>query len=128
MEEAFYKPFADWLVNELEECTKAVPVGRNIFKDKWGTPDVVGVREPRKSDISKFPTDIVSAEIKLDSTGLITAFEQACAYLLYLLPIKIGYKWWAKEIEKLCVSTFPTFPTFLDHLRDEGQVGLSGIG
>ncbi len=82
-EELFYKPFADWLVNELEECTKAIPVGRNLFKDKWGTPDVVGVREPRKSDIIKFPTDIVSAEIKLDSSGLITAFGQACAYRLF---------------------------------------------
>lgn len=53
-EQAFYEPFADWLVNELEECTKAMPVGGNRFKDKWGTPDVIGVREPRKSDIVKF--------------------------------------------------------------------------
>jgi hypothetical protein len=82
-EELFYRPFADWLVNDLEECTKAIAVGGNTFKDKWGTPDVIGVREPRKSDIIKFPTDIVSAEIKLDSTGLITAFGQACAYRLF---------------------------------------------
>ncbi|GAH76754.1 unnamed protein product, partial [marine sediment metagenome] len=34
-EEQFYKPFADWLVNELEECTKAMPLGGNKFKDKW---------------------------------------------------------------------------------------------
>lgn len=82
-EKAFYRPFADWIVNELEECTKAVPIGGNIFKDKWGTPDVVGVRESRKSDIIKFPTEIVSAEIKIDTTGLITAFGQACAYRLF---------------------------------------------
>ena len=82
-EKAFYEPFADWLVNELEECTKAIQVGGNLFKDKWGTPDVIGIREPKKSDIIKFPTEIVSAEIKLDSASLITAFGQACAYRLF---------------------------------------------
>jgi hypothetical protein len=56
---------------------KAIPVGGNLFRDKWGTPDVIGVREPRKSDIIKFPTEIVSAEVKLDPAGLITAFGQA---------------------------------------------------
>jgi hypothetical protein len=82
-ENAFYEPFARWLINELEECTKAIPVGGNIFRDKWGTPDVIGIREPKKSDIIKFPTEIVTAEIKVDSTNLITAFGQACAYRLF---------------------------------------------
>lgn len=82
-EEQFYEAFAEWLVKELEECTKAIPVGGNLFKDKWGTPDVVGVREPKKSDIVKLPTEIVSAEVKIDSAGLITAFGQACAYRLF---------------------------------------------
>jgi len=82
-EDDFYESFADWLINELEECTKAIAVGGAKFKDKWGTPDVIGIREPRKSDIVKFPTEIVSAEIKLDTTELITAFGQACAYRLF---------------------------------------------
>ncbi len=82
-EEDFYKPFADWLVNELEECTKVIPLGGNRFKDKWGTPDVIGIREPRKSDIIKPPTEIVSAEIKIDTGNLITAFGQACSYKLF---------------------------------------------
>ncbi len=82
-EEDFYQPFADWLVYELEECTKAIPLGRSKFKDKWGTPDIIGVREPRKSDIIKPPTEIVSAEVKLDATNLITAFGQACSYKLF---------------------------------------------
>lgn len=82
-EEQFYSPFASWLVNELEECTKAVSLGGNRFKDKWGTPDVIGVREPRKSDIIKSPTEVVSAEVKIDPAGLITAFGQACAYRLF---------------------------------------------
>jgi len=82
-EEQFYKPFADWLVNELEECTKAMPLGGNKFKDKWGTPDVIGKREPRRSDIIKAPTEIVSAEIKAETKDLITAFGQACSYKLF---------------------------------------------
>lgn len=82
-EQTFYEPFADWLVNELEECTRAIPVGGNKFKDKWGTPDVIGIREPRKSDIIKFPTEIVTGEVKIDSAGLITAFGQVCAYRLF---------------------------------------------
>lgn len=82
-EEDFYKPFAIWLVNELEECTKAIPLGGNRFKGKWGTPDVIGKREPLRSDIIKTPTEIVSAEIKIDTRDLITAFGQACAYKLF---------------------------------------------
>ena len=82
-EEDFYQPFAEWLINELEECTKAIPLGGNKFKDKWGTPDVIGIREPRRGDIIKPPTEIVSAEIKIDTGNLITAFGQACSYKLF---------------------------------------------
>ena len=82
-EENFYKPFAEWLINELEECTNAIPLGGSKFKDKWGTPDVIGIREPRKSDIVKMPTEIVSAEIKLDTSNLISAFGQSCSYKLF---------------------------------------------
>ena len=39
-------------MKELEECTKAIAVGGAVFKDKWGTPDVVGIREPKKSDMA----------------------------------------------------------------------------
>jgi hypothetical protein len=82
-EEDFYAPFAEYLVKELEECTKAIPVGGNRFKDKWGTPDVVGVMKPRPSDILAFPEEIISGEVKVDDTGLITAFGQACSYKLF---------------------------------------------
>lgn len=82
-EEKFYKPFSDWLVNEIEECTKAIPLGGNKFRDKWGTPDVIGKREPLRSDIVKSPTEIISAEIKSDTRDLITAFGQACSYKLF---------------------------------------------
>jgi len=82
-EEDFYAPFADWLVNELEDCTKAIPLGRNKFKDKWGTPDVIGKRESKRSDILQAPIEIVSAEIKSEVNQLITAFGQACSYRLF---------------------------------------------
>lgn len=48
-----------------------------------GTPDVVGIRESKRSDIVPFPTEIIAAEIKTDSAGLITAFGQACAYKIF---------------------------------------------
>ncbi len=79
----FYHPFADWLKNELEEVTHAIPLGGNTFKDKWGTPDVIGKSESGRRDIIKGLTEIVSAEIKTDAAQLITAFGQACAYKLF---------------------------------------------
>lgn len=82
-EEDFFAPFAEWIKNELEECTKAIPLGRNKFKDKWGTPDVLGIRKSKAGDILQYPTEIVSAEITLDSNALITAFGQACSYRLF---------------------------------------------
>jgi hypothetical protein len=82
-EEAFYPPFAEWLVVELDECTKAIPVGGNILGGKFGTPDVIGVRKPAGGDIIKAPIEIVSAEIKIATAGLVTAFGQACSYTLF---------------------------------------------
>jgi len=79
----FYAQFADWLVNEIEDATQAIPLGGNIFKDKWGTPDVIGKQESRRSDIIKGPTEIISAEIKTETLQLVTAFGQACAYKLF---------------------------------------------
>lgn len=82
-EDQFYTPFADWLVNEVEECTKAIALGGHRFRDRWGTPDVIGKREPKRSDIIQGAIEIVSAEIKGDATQLVTAFAQACAYCLF---------------------------------------------
>ena len=81
-EEDFYKPFAAWLL-AMDECTKAIALGANRFADKWGTPDVIGKRAPRASDIIKAPVEIVSAEVKADTKELITAFGQACSYKLF---------------------------------------------
>jgi len=82
-EEEFYESFAEYITTDLEECTKAIALGGNRFKDKWGTPDVVGVLAPKPSDIFKLPPEIVSAEVKNDVSSLITAFGQACSYRLF---------------------------------------------
>ena len=81
-EKEFYEAFAEWLI-EFEGCTKAMPLGGNCFGDKWGTPDVVGVRKSAPDDILRTPEVIVAAEIKVASVSLITAFGQACAYKLF---------------------------------------------
>lgn len=82
-EEHFYVQFADWVQNEAEEVTQAIPLGGNLFRDRWGTPDVIGKKESRRSDVIKAPTEIVAAEIKVDLQQVVTAFGQACAYRLF---------------------------------------------
>lgn len=82
-EEIFYPLFATWLKNELEDVTHAIALGGNAFRDRWGTPDVLGKVESRPSDVIKGPTSIVAAEIKVDTAGLVTGFGQACAYRLF---------------------------------------------
>jgi hypothetical protein len=82
-EQDFYAAFAEYLLSDLEEVTKCIPLGGCVFQDKWGTPDVIGIRKSLESDVVKFPTEIVTAEIKIDPRGLITAFGQACAYRLF---------------------------------------------
>jgi hypothetical protein len=83
IEEDFYYSFADYLMNDLDECTLAIPLGGNRFQDKWGTPDVFGVYKFSETDPIKPLVEIVSAEIKTDTNQLITAFGQACAYKLF---------------------------------------------
>lgn len=82
-EASFYQPFADWLVSDIEECTAAISLGGNRFKEKWGTPDVFGIFKGRDIDVIKLPIEVVAAEIKTNTNQLITAFGQACAYRLF---------------------------------------------
>jgi len=82
-EEHFYDPFAKWLTEDMEECTRAISLGGAIGKKRrWSTPDVVGIYEPDVSDIIKFEREIITAEIKLQDDP-ITAFGQAVAYKLF---------------------------------------------
>lgn len=82
-EDVFYPLFAGWLKDELEEVSKAIPLGGSVFKDRWGTPDVIGISEGSRSDLIKGPTTIVAAEIKSDTSSLLIGFGQACAYKLF---------------------------------------------
>lgn len=108
-EEVFYKPFADYLVNDLEECTKAIPLGGNRFQDKWGTPDVIGAYRILGLGHIQPPIEIVSAEIKIDIRQLITSFGQACSYKLfshkvYLVIPKDSNGTDIKRMESLCLK------------------------
>ncbi|HFL3236632.1 TPA: hypothetical protein ACG3KH_004065 [Clostridioides difficile] len=112
-EEGFYQPFADWLTDEIEECTNAIPLGGNRFRDKWGTPDVIGIRESRRSAVIQFPIEIVAAEVKVDTRDLITAFGQASAYKLF------------------CHKSYIVIPSQSDKAdvtRLDGLCRISGIG
>lgn len=82
-EEDFYEPFANWLKDEVEEATIAKAIGGNLFGGKWGTPDVMALYRPRKTDPIQFTEEVIAAEIKIDTSSLITAFGQACAYKLF---------------------------------------------
>lgn len=82
-EEEFYQPFADYLKNDLDEATKAVPVGGSGFKVKWGTPDVVGIFRPQIGAILPFEPEVVTAEVKVNPDQPVTAFGQAAAYRLF---------------------------------------------
>lgn len=108
-EKDFYKLFADYLVNDLEECTKAVPLGGNRFQDRWGTPDVIGTYRILGIGHIQPPIEVISAEIKTDVNQLITSFGQACSYKLfshkvYLVIPKDARSMDIKRIESLCIK------------------------
>jgi hypothetical protein len=106
-EAQYYESFRYWLISDAEEVSDAVVVGGNMFKSKWGTPDVIGVHKPRAGDLIKFPIEIVSAEIKTDPNQSIIAFGQACAYRLFshktyiVMPNTIGRED-RERLEALC--------------------------
>lgn len=131
-EEDFYAAVAEYLTDDLEECTKSIPLGGCVFKDKWGTPDVIGIRRPRESDIIKHPAEIISAEVKTDTGNLITAFGQACSYRLFshrsylVVPGSAATEDLAR-LESLCIACGlglilfdrrnPTLPNFVLRVR-----------
>ena len=82
-EEDFYEPFANWLKDELGECSEAIALGGNYLSKKWGTPDVIGIYKSLSRDVIKFNPEIISAEIKINPSDPITAFGQAIAYRLF---------------------------------------------
>ena len=103
-ETSVYQSFADYLEQDLEECTKAIPLGGNRFGDRWGTPDVFGVYKFSEADAVRPPVEIISAEIKTDTNQLITAFGQACAYKIFSHKVYLAVPKEADtgRIESLC--------------------------
>ena len=105
-ETLFYNSFAEYLVNDLEECTRVISLGGNKFGDKWETPDVLGIYKFSETDPIRPPIEIISAEIKTDTSQLVIAFGQACSYKLfshkvYLVVPKEAEKD-VSRIESLC--------------------------
>ena len=108
-EEDFYKSFAEYLKygeNCLDECTAAISCEDIKQGGKWENPDVVGVFKPDgKADVN-FNPEIISAEIKIDSSqnALITAFGQACAYRLFSHKVYLAVPESGKNdrLEALC--------------------------
>lgn len=92
----FYESFAEWLKNDLDEATEAIPLGGSGLRSKWGTPDVVGTFKPLPSNRVKFDLEIISAEVKTSTTQSIEAFGQATAYRLFshkvylVMPVDIS--------------------------------------
>ena len=82
-EKAFYEPFAQWLKEDREEVNHVLPIGGNMWRDKWATPDVIGTHKPTRDDPYEFQLELVSAEIKTDGGQCVTAFGHACAYRLF---------------------------------------------
>jgi hypothetical protein len=102
VEKDFYPSFADWLIEEVGECSRSIALGGNKFGGKWGTPDVIGILLPSQTDIIK-EIELTSAEIKTDINQLITAFGQACSYKLFshIVYLVIPQQSNQDEIERL---------------------------
>ena len=83
-EEKYYKPFADYLKEALEECDVAVPIGGSkLGGGTWGNPDVIGAKKFQTA--LNVPPIIVTAEIKARDTSdaIIKGFGQCCSYKLF---------------------------------------------
>lgn len=109
-EDKFYEPFKEYIINELSECNSAAVLGGKTFKDKWKTPDVIGFWRSVPGDIISTPTEIISAEIKVNSdyNSLITSFGQACSYKIfshkvYIVIPKTISKEDYQRLESLCM-------------------------
>ncbi|HEY5125347.1 MAG TPA: hypothetical protein VIK14_16575 [Ignavibacteria bacterium] len=109
IEKDFYIPIAEYL-KKLGDCDKAESLGGSSDKKKkWYTPDVLGIR---KSDITaniKFEPEIVSVEVKIDTSDAIKAFGQAISYRLFSAKVYLFEphsfidKPEFKRIESLCL-------------------------
>jgi hypothetical protein len=83
-ESEFYAPIADFLVEEAEDLTAAIPLGgRCAGNGKWGTPDVLGVYRPTAGDVLTWSPELLSVEVKTTTRDVVAAFGQAIAYQIF---------------------------------------------
>ena len=83
-EEKYYKPFADYLKEVIEECDVALPIGGSkLGGGTWGNPDVIAAKKFQTA--LNVPPIIVTAEIKARDTSdaIIKGFGQCCSYKLF---------------------------------------------
>ncbi len=80
-EQAYYKPFAQYLEDE-DKCTDAISLEGKLFNGKWANPDVIGFKA---YDNSFSRSKIISAEVKTsESAGdILKGFGQCCSYKLF---------------------------------------------
>lgn len=102
-ESDFYEALALYLVEDLNECTKASPIGDMRANGKWGNPDVLGVSKPRAGDVFQYHWEVVTAELKSSVTAIATAFGQASSYRLFSHRVYVAVPRLSpqKELEKL---------------------------
>jgi len=81
-EEYIYEPAKNYLLGN-GECTHAVTVGGNSFRDKWGTPDIVGVIRADSDAVYKPILEIIAVEVKNEGYKPVEALGQAMAYKLF---------------------------------------------
>lgn len=84
-EKDFYESFANFLADDLRECSKVRTLGNSKFMHKWSTPDVVGYYSVERGAAYPKDPEIVAGELKTkkEYKDLITAFGQAVSYLLF---------------------------------------------
>ena len=110
-EKEFYEPFANFLKNDLEECTLVRVMGNSRLRFKWSTPDVVGYWMEKTTSRYQNPPELVAGELKTDTKydQLIEAFGQAASYLLFCHKSYIAVPEESNpddlnRLERLCIS------------------------
>lgn len=99
----FYESLANFLIEDLNECTKASAIGSMRANGKWGNPDVVGVNKPRAGDVFQYSWEVITAELKTNVASIATSFGQASSYRLFSHRVYVAVPRIApqKELEKL---------------------------
>ncbi len=83
IESDYYDALRDFLINELNECIYAESIGAMRGGGRWGNPDVVGINKPKAGHVFRFSWELITAELKTNSSEVSTAFGQASSYNLF---------------------------------------------